>query len=225
MTTLVNIYERRFILYPLFLKASEEKQRNIINAALREFSIHSYDTASTNKIVKEAGISKGILFHYFGNKKNLYLYLYEYVLDTYAAATFETLDLAELDIFKRFRQLFSLQRNLVQQNPAFFNFINMVSIERSVAVANELEQLNNTKQNYSYEKFLSGIDYSLFKEEVDVTYALDTIKWVLEGISNRYDQQFKDASHDMQEFNQLLDQVAREIENYFHFLKSLLYTK
>lgn len=55
-----------------------EKQARIINAAMKEFVKSGYDKASTNKIVKEANISKGSLFNYFHSKKELYLYLIEY---------------------------------------------------------------------------------------------------------------------------------------------------
>ena len=223
MTTLVNNRERRSILHPSFIKANEEKQRSIINAALNEFSKHSYDNASTNKIVKEAGISKGLLFHYFGNKKNLYLYLHEYVLDKYSEATFADLDLAEPDIFQRYKQLVSMEMNLVQQNPAFFHFMNRVHIEKSPEVTSELEELQSLKEELNYDKFLTDIDFSLFKEEIDTKYALNTIKWVLEGISNRYNQQLKESNYDIDTYNILINQCAAEMDEYFHFLKPLLY--
>lgn len=223
MTTLVNLYERRVILYSSFTKASEKKQRNIINAALNEFSKHPYETASTNNIVKEAGISKGILFHYFGNKKNLYLFLFDYVLNKYSETTFADLDLAEKDVFQRYRQLLSIQINLVQQNPAFFNFLNMVLTEKSPEVTSELETKQSLNGEYNYDKFLNGIDYSLFKEEIDTEYAMNTIKWVLDGISNRYNQQFKESNHDIDTYNILVDQCTAEIEEYFLFLKPLFY--
>lgn len=210
-------------MHPSFIKVNEEKQRSIINAALHEFSIHSYDLASTNKIVKKAGISKGILFHYFGNKKNLYLYLYEYVLDTYSEATFADLDLTEPDVFQRYRQLISMKMNLVLQNPAFFNFMNKVHIEKSPEVLHELEQIQSVKEAYTYDKFLTGIDPSLFKEEIDVKYALNTIRWVMDGISNRYNQQLKESNYDIEVFHTLIDQCAVEMEEYFHFLKPLFY--
>lgn len=57
----------------LFHALSEDKQAKIFQAALNEFSLHGYQLASTNKIVKSAGISKGSLFKYFSNKEMLYL--------------------------------------------------------------------------------------------------------------------------------------------------------
>ncbi|KOS69687.1 hypothetical protein AEA09_14620 [Lysinibacillus contaminans] len=210
-------------MHPSFIKANEEKQRSIINAALNEFSKHSYDNASTNAIVKEAGISKGLLFHYFGNKKNLYLFLFEYVLDKYAEATFAELDLTEPDVFQRYKQIISMQMNIVQQNPAFFNFMKMVSIEKSPEVTSELEKKQSLKEEYNYDKLLTDIDYSLFKEEIDTKYALNTIKWVLDGISSHYNLQLKESNYDIDVFNTLINQCTAELDEYFHFLKPLFY--
>lgn len=223
MTTPVNIGERRIILYSSFLKINEEKQRSIINAALNEFSKQPYEAASTNKIVKEAGISKGILFHYFGNKKNLYLFLYDYVFNKYSEATFENFDMTEPDVFQRYKQLISIQINLVRQNPAFFSFINMVHIEKSPEVTSELEKKHSLNGENNYDKFLKGIDYSLFKEEIDVNYALNTIKWALDGLTNQYNQQYKESNYDIDVYYTLADQCAVEMEEYFHFIKPLFY--
>ncbi|MEG1848664.1 MAG: TetR/AcrR family transcriptional regulator [Lachnospiraceae bacterium] len=53
-------------------KAQISKNR-IIKAATLEFSIRNYDTASLNNICNESDISKGLIYHYFGNKEELYL--------------------------------------------------------------------------------------------------------------------------------------------------------
>ncbi|MBR6395680.1 MAG: helix-turn-helix transcriptional regulator, partial [Lachnospiraceae bacterium] len=55
-----------------FFELKKEKQDRMINAALRVFSQYGYRHASTDEIVREAGISKGLLFHYFESKKGLY---------------------------------------------------------------------------------------------------------------------------------------------------------
>ena len=48
---------------------------------MKEFAVRLLD--ATNEIVKEADISKGLLFHYFKNKKGLFLYLYDYCIELY----------------------------------------------------------------------------------------------------------------------------------------------
>ncbi|MEE8437206.1 MAG: TetR/AcrR family transcriptional regulator [Candidatus Neomarinimicrobiota bacterium] len=56
------------------------KQKRIIDASIKEFSGNGYGSASLNKIVKAAGISKGSLFNYFNNKSSLFLFVYDIAL-------------------------------------------------------------------------------------------------------------------------------------------------
>jgi AcrR family transcriptional regulator len=72
-----------------------EKRERIINAALKEFALNGYERASTNEIIKEAEISKGSLFNYFNSKKELYLFLLDYVVEI-IDEIYEEIDLNEL---------------------------------------------------------------------------------------------------------------------------------
>lgn len=58
-----------------------DKRVRLIEAALREFATRGYANASTNSITEAAGVSKGILFHYFGSKAGLYLAVVSHSLE------------------------------------------------------------------------------------------------------------------------------------------------
>lgn len=60
-----------------FFELPLEKQEQIIRAAYVVFANNNYKNASTSKIADAGDISKSLLFHYFKNKKELYLYLWE----------------------------------------------------------------------------------------------------------------------------------------------------
>ncbi|MFD2507517.1 TetR/AcrR family transcriptional regulator [Halalkalibacter alkalisediminis] len=77
-----------------------EKQERIINAAIKEFVKSGFERASTNEIVREAGISKGSLFNYFNNKKDLYTFLIENGAEV-IEKIYEEIDFNETDMFKR----------------------------------------------------------------------------------------------------------------------------
>lgn len=49
------------------------KKEEILKACFSEFAQYGYEKANTNRICEMAGVSKGLLFHYFGSKKGLYL--------------------------------------------------------------------------------------------------------------------------------------------------------
>ncbi|MCD2348205.1 TetR/AcrR family transcriptional regulator [Clostridium guangxiense] len=52
-------------------KASENREQQILDAAIKIFSEKGYNAATTSEISKEAGIAEGTLFRYFKNKKTL----------------------------------------------------------------------------------------------------------------------------------------------------------
>ncbi|MCH5205195.1 MAG: TetR/AcrR family transcriptional regulator [Oscillospiraceae bacterium] len=60
-----------------FYSLPEEKQQKIINAGFLVFSQNSYKKSPMNEIADCAGISKSLLFHYFRNKRELYLFLWD----------------------------------------------------------------------------------------------------------------------------------------------------
>lgn len=62
-------------LYENFERLPFEKRKRIIDVCIEEFGDKGYTNASTNTIVKNAGISKGTLFNYFDNKK-IFFFLY-----------------------------------------------------------------------------------------------------------------------------------------------------
>ncbi len=64
-----------------FYTLPPEKQQRIINAGFRVFSQNSYRKSPMQEIADEAGISKSLLFHYFQNKKELYLFLWNKAAD------------------------------------------------------------------------------------------------------------------------------------------------
>ena len=60
-----------------FLNLEEEKRNNITTSAIREFSAKGYEKGNVAAIAKNAGISKGSMYQYFNDKKDIYLYCIE----------------------------------------------------------------------------------------------------------------------------------------------------
>lgn len=53
--------------------APDERREQILVAAERLFAVQSYAEVSTTRIAHEAGVARGLLNHYFGDKRTLYL--------------------------------------------------------------------------------------------------------------------------------------------------------
>ena len=61
-----------------FFELPLEKQERIIKATYMVFAHDNYKNASMSRLADAGGVSKSLLFHYFLNKKELYLYLWEH---------------------------------------------------------------------------------------------------------------------------------------------------
>ncbi|MDF1537084.1 MAG: TetR/AcrR family transcriptional regulator [bacterium] len=66
--------------HPRYEKLEPGTRQRIFDAALKEFGRFGYRSASMNRLVEGAGISKGALFKYFGTKSGLFGYVYSSTL-------------------------------------------------------------------------------------------------------------------------------------------------
>lgn len=71
--------------------APDERRAQLVELGLRLFSERSYDELSIDDIAREAGISKGLLYHYFPSKR-------DYYVETVRAAAQLLLDRTDPDI-------------------------------------------------------------------------------------------------------------------------------
>jgi len=51
----------------------EERRRQLLALGMELFSQRTYDDVSIDELAQEAGISKGLLYHYFPSKRHLYV--------------------------------------------------------------------------------------------------------------------------------------------------------
>lgn len=172
------------IIYSKFNNLKPEKQKQIINAAIKEFVRNGFEKASTNEIVKRANISKGSLFNYFNSKKDLYMYLIEYSSKAIVNLN-EEIDLSETDLFKRIERV-ALQKFYVQQKyPQAFEFLASTKQEESVEVKDIIKQRLNPIYNQAINKLYKDIDYSKFREGVDIEKAIEILNWTMFGVGEK----------------------------------------
>ena len=106
-----------------FFALSEQKQVQIINAALQCFGKHGYDKASINDVAVAAHISKASVFQYFGSKKQLYGYLLDYagkiITDSFQQSAFGE----DSDLFDRVLASSLTEAEILKKNPYISQFI------------------------------------------------------------------------------------------------------
>jgi AcrR family transcriptional regulator len=63
---------------PRFNKLPVEKREQILEAAAKEFVANGYENASLNRILEQAGISKGAGYYYFDDKADVFVTTVDY---------------------------------------------------------------------------------------------------------------------------------------------------
>ncbi|WP_066310381.1 TetR/AcrR family transcriptional regulator [Bacillus sp. FJAT-29814] len=206
-------------MYTKFFNVEPEKQDRIINAAIKEFAQKGYDKASTNEIVKEAEISKGLLFHYFKNKKQLFLFLVDYCYETIAKEFYEKFSLDEVDFFNRMRQSVIIKMELSERHPDIFKFIQEAYMEDAPDIKTEMEKKLREQIGINIAKVYEGIDYSKFRDDVDLQKVLKIMTWTFEKMSDEELNKAKlSPSHEMD-----YQKMFHEVEEYFDILKKCFY--
>lgn len=206
-------------IFSKFFNLEPEKQERILNAAMKKFAQKGYRNASTNEIVKEANIAKGMLFHYFHNKKDLFLSLYDYSLQILGEEFFRRIDLNERDLLKRWRQLALLKIEIIAKHPAMFSFIMAANFESDNEAKNDLQNKNKDFITSSYAMIYDHIDHSKWREDIDSKKAIDIINWTIEGFALR--QQEKAKLPSFSGFNYA--EIMAEMDMYLELFRNCFY--
>jgi AcrR family transcriptional regulator len=114
---------------------SFERREELLEAALNEFTIKSYEEASLNTIIKNAGISKGTFYYHFTDKQTLYLYLLEesaakkwdYINETYVSRPSQPITDS---IFDKFKAQARIAVEFARKYPKYHELSRMFSREK-----------------------------------------------------------------------------------------------
>ena len=68
--------------YPTFFNLPNEKRQRVMDAVWKEFTNVSYMDASINRIIQDAGISRGSFYQYFSGKADLFSYVLNTIFET-----------------------------------------------------------------------------------------------------------------------------------------------
>lgn len=151
-----------------FYNLPEEKQQKIINAGYRVFSQNSYKKSPVSEIAAEAGISKSLLFHYFKNKKELYLFLW----DTCGQVTMEYLEKYDCyepgDLFEMMLRGLKAKMEIMRRYPDLGAFVIRAFYEKDPEISQLIQERYRKLLAYRADATLAQLDPSDFVEGLDL---------------------------------------------------------
>nr|WP_297705628.1 TetR/AcrR family transcriptional regulator [uncultured Butyrivibrio sp.] len=193
-----------------FFELKKEKQDRMINAALKVFSQYGYYHASTDEIVKTAGISKGLLFHYFINKIGIYAFLYDYATRRVTLELTTSVEKNETGYFELYNQILSAKAAAMSQYPYIFLFLNKADDEDHPEAVAEI-----TERREKYHRIMEALreraDITNFAEGVDYRKIGDVLDYTVEGLMEKH---IKSESF-------RADLFIQEAEEYIEMIKNM----
>lgn len=160
-----------------------EKQQRILNASMEVFAMNDYRHASTDDIAAKAGISKGLLFYYFHNKKSLYLYTYEYcrqiTLEQILDSRFDELT----DYFEILEYAAKKKWKIISENPYFLDFTVRSFYSSREEISDELQK--NTEDTLDHmPQYFKKVNMEKFRDGTDIGRITRMLLWMTDGYMN-----------------------------------------
>lgn len=169
-----------------FMKISEEKQELIIETALIEFGTYGYELASTNRLVKEVGISKGSLFKYFNTKLELYAFLVKYTTEELMNYLEASISKSNKSWDKIVLEYASVEFDYLIYNDVHYHFYSKMLKEMDSKTFEPIKEILDNSSNAYYNRISNalGLNERLFNH----------IQFVLKGFHDYFMKQYDDQN-------------------------------
>lgn len=164
-----------------FYQLPVEKQQRIISAGFMAFGEYPYKKASMSFIADEAQISKPLLFHYFDNKKELYLFLFKKAAAYKSYKESDNNPAQGTDFFDYLSIKVANALALGQSAPYIFRFLRRAFYETDPEVAGDIDKVKTLYLQNNNRNLLAEIDLSHFKNPEDAPMLLEMITLMCEG--------------------------------------------
>ncbi len=172
-----------------FDKLSSEKREFILSTCMDVFIEYGYALANTNEIAQRCGIAKGSIFHYFGSKRELFLYVCRHCMERVLDATREALSgSGEGTYFERARRSVAAKLAVPRAYPKETQLLAKAAGERGHDAADVLFELMAdyaTQMRALSAGYLGSIEPKLLRDGVDLSDAQVYIRTVFDGVTAR----------------------------------------
>lgn len=190
-----------------FFDLSREKQDRMINGAIKVFAMHGYSKASTDIIIREAGISKGLLFHYFGSKKNLYKFVVEYSVRYLGVELRNFVDDSEKNLFGRVILVEEAKLKMLKIYPYLDLLVMAIKGESDEEVAAMARKWQQEAEQIYYDLIQAKSDPDLIRGGLSVDEAYEIAELCMEGHKRRQYSLGIEPSKVLKNFRPYLDML------------------
>lgn len=192
----------------------KEKQQAIYNAAMEVFGQNEYKKASTDLIAAKAGISKGLLFYYFHNKKALYMKTLAYASELILKEISDEHLWQITDFFERVAYATVKKTRALNENPYLMEFSIRCFYSQREEVSDPAQSKISSTYGRRYQVYFKGMDLHKFKEDADPERIYNMLLWLTDGYLHACQMEGKTIT---------IEDVNREFAKWTDMFKQVFY--
>lgn len=191
------------------MRGKFSKIEKLVEAAIDEFSAHTYYEASLNRILKRAGVSKGEFYYHFRSKEELYLYILNLIVEKKKEnlsevlkkkpnGFFELLEMgikANIEMFRKYPKLsrMSFQLLKVRDKPIYrkvltqFEDVSIEFLEKYVRQGVEEGEIRDDIPLEFLIKFLNMVFFhlnELYEDEIDIDRMEEYLSYLIKVLKH-----------------------------------------
>lgn len=176
-----------------FYLLDKKRQIEIVNAGFEVFGRYEYAKASTETIAKKAGISKGLLFFYFKNKKEYFTFLYKYAEQIFRLEIDNAISSSLLlesgldtknsttDFFEVIEIVTQRKYAVLERMPYILTFMLMSIHSKDEIVRDVIAAQKKESEPLLAANIFQDVVYDKFRTDVEPSFILEMFGYLLDG--------------------------------------------
>lgn len=164
-----------------FLLLPEEKQNKMINAAYKVFALNDYKKAPMSEIAAEGEISKSLLFYYFDNKLELYMYLWEKTMELTRKSLIDQKVMETTDFFEMLSRSLKAKCSIMRHYPFLYLFSMNAYYEKEEEVKECIQKSFHDISEQGLEKVLNNVNTDNIRDELTIADIYREIIYASDG--------------------------------------------
>lgn len=185
------------------MKQNEKKQLSqdkILNAAIVEFGTKSYENASLNNICSDNKISKGLIYHYFKNKDELYLSCVKICFEELTRFLY-----SEAYVFTDFQKdinnYLALRYEFFHENPNYSNIFFNTVLQPPAHLKEQIKEIRKEFDAQGLHYYKSALKNIVLREDITEEEAMEYF-FIFQEMFNGY---FQSRAYEHSDFNSLIE--------------------
>lgn len=198
------------------VQAADERRERILRAAQELFAERGYNGTSAEAVAERAGVAKGLIFHHFGSKAELYLASVADAAARISKVFFEREDGPEPDLIRRLLNWTRRKTLIFQEQPTLYGLVLAALAQPPEGAREALQQYVAEATQRGWELIMDGVDTTSFRPDVEPAQAVQLVMMVTDTLADRLLVEL--SSHPQKGLN-LLPSITEQTAVYLELLR------